>query len=207
MNCACGCCGMGRLSFSILGGGLRGLRGGLGEIKAGSEVAVGIKYSTGSLFEDPPDIENLISTVIGCLYGTGAFSYVGAEVSRGFFDNYLTVKATLSTGFNQPEDIGGLIEGRIRECYPEFAPLIKGRDRVAVYKVPLDPSQPVASVQVPAGAPGGPPAPDNCSTKSGIDYLTCKAGFDGSASGGGIGSTGLILALLGAVIVSKVFSK
>lgn len=205
MSCGCGSCGLGLLPFSILGRAVSyaGLRG-LGEIRAGSEIAVGFKYSTGGIFDVLPDTDFTIATVTGCLYGTGAFSSVFAETTGGLFSNYLTVKATLSTGFNRAEDIGGLIEGRIRECYPQFAPFIKSRDPVAVIKVPVDPAQPVATMQIPAGTPGGLPA-DPCAGKQGLDYVACKAGLDTGSGGGSLSLTKLIIPIGLAVLIAKAF--
>lgn len=200
MSCGCGCgsCGMGDLGFTIIPRFQGGLRG-LGEIRAGSEIAVGFKYTTLSL--DLPDFDQLAQTITGCLYGTGAFSNVSVEPSLGVFSNYLTVKATISTSFNQAEDIGGLIEGRIRECYPDFAQFLQSRDKVAVYKVPAAPNQPMATVPVPPGTPGGPPA----SVQSLTDSLFSSLGLGGGSSMSGTSLSKLIIPILLAVVVAKAF--
>lgn len=213
MSCGCegSCCqsGMGRnLDLSILGRTRRGLRG-LGNIKAGSLLAVGFKYSTGGLLYDPPDIEDLIQTVVGCTYATGAFANVSAEVSRGVLNNYLTVTVIPSIDFSQAEDIGGLIEGKLRECYPDFGALISKRDPTSLYSVPQDPNLPKATNQIAPGTPGGPPAPDKCAVdkdgkpREGLDYATCKLGLD--STGKGLGSSGLLFAIIAAVVIAKAF--
>jgi hypothetical protein len=191
---------MGRLSLTIIPTFHRGMRG-LGDVKAGSEIAVGFKYSTGGLFEVLPDTDYTIATITGCLYGTGAFSSVFVETTGGIFSNYLTIKATLSTGFNQVEDIGGLIEGRIRECYPQFAPFIQSRDSVAVIKVPQDPTIPKAAVEIPAGTPGGLPAP----VPSIADSLLSSLGLNAASSAGGSSLTKLIIPIGLAVLIAKAF--
>lgn len=191
---------MGRLGLSILPGFHRGMRG-MGNVKAGSQVAVGFKYSTGSVLSDPPDIEDLIPTVIGCTYATGAFANVSAEVSRGIISNYLTVKVVPSIDFSQAEDIGGLIEGKLRECYPDFGALISSRDATSVFAVPQDPKLPAANVQLPPGSPGGPPA----KTPSIIDSLSSSLGLGTGSTGSSSSLTRLIIPIGLAVLVAKAF--
>jgi hypothetical protein len=111
------------------------------------------------------------------------------------------VKGTASTAFGNVEDIGGLIEGRIRECYPQFAYFLDSRDSVAIIKVPQDPTIPKAAVEIPAGTPGGLPAP----VPSIADSLLSSLGLSTASSAGGSSLTKLIIPIGLAVLVAKAF--
>jgi len=199
--CACGCgqCGLGRMAFSILPRGLSGL----GDIKTGSRVRVGFRYSCATCLPGSiPDDAELINTIQGCLYATGAYSSVSVSISHGIvYQDYLTVSLTTAIDFGKAEDIGGQVQATLQQCYPDFSNLIDSRDAVLVDAVPV--GTPIQTVDVPAGTPGGPPAPDKCATKQGLEYLSCKAGLDSSGAGFGLGTTGILLLLVAVVALAK----
>lgn len=181
-------------------GNFQNLRG-LGDttIRAGSKARVGFRYSCSFCLDtglDPPMIEN---TIEGCLYASGAFNTVKATVSTGLiYQDYVAVEVTTVFDFGKAEDIGGFIQEKIKECFPNFAGLIDGRDPTLVDAVPV--GTPIPTMQVPASAQAGAGSGE-CSAEKGLNYAACLLGLKPS-QGVYVGVIGTLAAML---VLTKVF--
>lgn len=179
--------------------GLRGL-GAVG-IPAGSKIRVGFRYSCpfcvdvfggGSSMPQPAEVTTKVG---GCLQTTGAFYYVTAQVAQGaVYQDYVTISAQTQRDFNSGPDLVSFIRSTLNSCYPVFADLIDDNDPVVIDELP-------ASIQPPTTTPIGGQQVGGGSQQSIGQQISSLFGSGGGI--GGLGSTSLLVLLVGAVVLAK----
>ncbi len=118
------------MSCECNNGGLKGLMGSL--LAAGSQIRV--TFTLGSV--PTYSIEDITSTIEGCLYNSGAFTFVSATVQAEgvLYNARVTVAVETYFDFAQLEDVGGYIHQQLQNCFPELQ--IVNRSSVTLDYVP-----------------------------------------------------------------------
>ena len=158
---------------------------GLGDTLAtGSFIRVGFRINTAYGTRESEDPNALALAAMSCLYRDGRLDYVNADVSTGWFTDYLTITARTLIDFGDAEDVGGYIQQVIQRCIPYAT--INSRDAVVIDSIPDTVAQ-LPSVAQPNWQQYQPPnagqyrgtTPANCSwgQQSFTDYLACQLGL------------------------------
>lgn len=195
------CCGECADNLGLMGllpsGLLYGMRG-LGQlaIPDGSEIKIGFRYSCAfCLPGSVPEPSEISKNVAACLQGTGAFYYVSVQISKGVvYQDYAIISGQVRRPFNTGQDLAVFIREQLNACYPAFASLIDDNDPVEI-KLPasvIGQAPPVGSVPQPGGGASMPSFGQQISSLLG-----------GAGGTGGLGTTTLLLLLVGAVVLAK----
>ena len=211
--------GCGSSQFQLLGGLLEApLLGAM--LAKGSFVRVGFAYDIWNPESTPGpeanDDPKWISEVIrGALLGSGEFESAEVIVTPsayvGFKDGYILIRGTTYVDKGDPEDVGSLAQGLIKEYLPLVN--ITRRDYVIIESVPASErgKQNVAQVNAPpdttprGNSPGQPPPPGECDWDSMTfgNYVACQLGIKDAVSGIAAGSVGALVGV-GVITVAAI---